>query len=120
MIDVVFLLLIFFMTTSNFLRQENEQLVTAQQPERGSVQDTPLEVLKIFVLAGDSSGSVYQIGQRKIADREELVRFVELFGNQENGAIVQPERAADFRWTSAAIQICRDAGYDPVTYETPP
>jgi biopolymer transport protein ExbD len=75
MIDVVFLLLVFFLVTSNFAQQERE-LPSALQTDGGGVRSSDLQpqIVEIRMLDGDP---VYVIGDLAVRSRRELQTVLE-------------------------------------------
>jgi biopolymer transport protein ExbD len=120
MIDVVFLLLIFFMVTSSFNKTER-QLDPAIKSERaGSSQaESNLEPAIIEIVRG-GEGFVYRLGGRDIAQRDELVSVLSQFPNKQDGAFVRGSDDAPIDMAAAAIQACKQARFLLVTYEAMP
>jgi biopolymer transport protein ExbD len=116
MIDVVFLLLIFFMVTSSFNKTER-QLDPAIKAERsGAAEGRNLERAIIEIVRGED-GFVYRLGGREIATKEELVSVLSQFANKEDGAFVRGSDDAPIDMAAAAIQACKQARFLVVTYE---
>jgi biopolymer transport protein ExbD len=116
MIDVVFLLLIFFMTTTTFVQTER-QLDPAIRVERASTNQvtTDLEPAVVEVVrSGDHF--VFRVGTREMTDRSELTRVLKQFGNQSSGAFVRVADEAPFGMAASAIQACKEANFLPVSY----
>jgi biopolymer transport protein ExbD len=116
MIDVVFLLLIFFMTTSSFVRTERELDSAIRVKNKAQAQAlSDLEPAVVEVVAG-GDGFVYKLGTREITSEEELVRVLRSFPNKADGAFVRVSDGAPFRMAAAAIQACKTAGFPTVSY----
>ena len=118
MIDVVFLLLIFFMVTSSFVKPEKHHQIN---PGANSVSAaaSDLEPALVEVLAGDA-GFVFKVGTREITDQDELTNVLRAsFPNKLDGAYVRVSDDAPVRMAQIAIQACKDAGFDVVTYVPP-
>lgn len=118
MIDVVFLLLIFFMTTSSFSPTEREidtgirtVKATAAQMATQDLQPTIVEIVR-----GASGEFVYRLGAREIASQPELTEQLRLLENQTAGAFVRCVDDAPFDMAVAAIQSCKSARFLNVTY----
>lgn len=118
MIDVVFLLLIFFMTTSSFSPTEREidtgirtVKATAAQMATQDLQPTIIEVVP-----GAGGDFVYRLGAREIASQTELTEQLRLLENQTAGAFVRCVDDAPFDMAVAAIQSCKSARFLNVTY----
>ncbi len=115
MIDCVFLLLIFFMVTSNFNRTERE-LDTGLATETRTVKAAgDLAPIIVEVIRGDG-GFVFKVGGRQIASREELTVVLRKIENKLDGAFVRATDEAPFLLASGAIQACKDAGFLKTTY----
>ena len=101
MIDVVFLLLIFFITTSQFVKTERE-LDPAIKVQRKSASESPsdLEPAIVEVVLGDVE-FVYRIGSREVTSESELTSILTQFENKLDGAFVRVSDAAPFRMAAA-------------------
>jgi biopolymer transport protein ExbD len=116
MIDVVFLLLIFFMTTSAFIHTERELPSGIRVKKKSAVRaqsDLEPAIVEI-VRSGDRF--VYKLGTRKIDSREELTNLLRLFQNKADGAFVRAGDDAPFDMAAAAIQACKSANFPTVSY----
>lgn len=116
MIDVVFLLLIFFMTTSSFVRSEREldPAVKVQSTSSGSSQNTLEPAIVEIVAVG--SDFQYQLGGRQLATAAELTQVLRQLDNKLDGAFVRVPDEAPFSMAAAAIQACKDAKFAAVSY----
>jgi len=110
MIDVVFLLLIFFMVTSSFNRAEREidPSVAVQRASAGGASDLSPVIIDITRGGG---GFVYKLGGRELASREELTDVLRKLENRLDGAFVRAEDDSPFFMAASAIQACKDAGF---------
>ena len=116
MIDVVFLLLIFFMTTASFVKTERQLDSAIRVKNKTAEQElSDLEPAIVEVVpSGDRF--LYQLGTREITSDEELTRVLKSFPNKEDGAFVRVSDGAPFRMAAAAIQACKTAGFATVSY----
>jgi biopolymer transport protein ExbD len=114
MIDVVFLLLIFFITTATFVPTERD-LDSAIRVESSSEAIADLQPAVIEVVRG-SAGYVYRLGQRELDDPQQLYDLLRRFDNKMQGAFVRVSDGAPFRMAAAAVQACKDAGFPTVSY----
>ena len=113
MIDVVFLLLIFFMVTANFSQDEERLPAALQADGKGaSTQDLQPQVLRVRPA---SDGVVYLIGSREIDTRGELVRVLRALP-KDQGVIIRVADEAPIWAAAAAIQSAADAGFEKRTY----
>ncbi|MHB8970270.1 MAG: ExbD/TolR family protein [Pirellulaceae bacterium] len=116
MIDVVFLLLIYFLTTSGFVKTEREldSGIQANRSSAGTAQND-LEIAIVDVIKADT-GFVYRIGSRDMKTQPELLRVLQQFGNRAAGAFVRVADDVPFDMAAAAIQACKSARFVTVTY----
>jgi biopolymer transport protein ExbD len=122
MIDVVFLLLIFFMVTSSFHQAEREldPAVKVQRAAAAVAQDLAPAIIDV-VRKGE--GFIYRLGGRELATSEQLTQVLIQLENKLNGAIVRATDEAPFEMAAAAIQAAKTAGFSLVSYVpsgTPP
>ena len=114
MIDVTFLLLIYFIVTS-VLTPPEEELVPALQVEEGTVaSQTDLEP-QIVKVTTNSGRELYEIGGQLLSTRSELATVL-LRLPHDPGLIVRVDGSVTVGFALAAIQEARDAGFQKVTY----
>jgi biopolymer transport protein ExbD len=112
MIDVVFLLLIFFMTTTTFLRTEKSLESAIQVQERSAAQArSDFEPAIVDVAPGTAAPFVFRLGTREILAAEELTNVLAQFENKADGAYVRVSDEAPFGMAAAAINACKRAGF---------
>ncbi len=118
MIDVVFLLLIFFMTTSSFVKTERQldSNIKNQDSASSSASDMEPAIVEIVNSGGQF---VYRIGAREVQVATDLTNILRQFPNKLDGAYVMVSDDAPFRMAAAAIQSCKDADFTTVTYVPP-
>ncbi len=116
MIDVVFLLLIFFMVTSSWQKTEREldpaikvQRTGAGQ-QRGELEPAIVDVIR----SGD--GFAFRLGGREFTSPEELTGVLAKFENKLDGAFVRAVDDAPFEMAASAIQACKSARFTAVSY----
>ncbi|TVS19598.1 MAG: biopolymer transporter ExbD [Planctomycetaceae bacterium] len=114
MIDVVFLLLIFFLTTASFVPTERD-LESTMRVQSTSAGASDLQPAVVDVVPG-RSGFVYRLGQRELDDPEQLTDLLARFDNKAQGAFVRVSDRAPFRMAAAAVQACKTAGFASVSY----
>ena len=119
MIDVVFLLLIFFMVTSSFVKTERNLDSSIKLRER-SANSAPrdLEPAIVEVLRSEER-FVYKLGGRELASPAELTNLLRQFPNKLDGSFVRVSDEAPFAMAAAAIQACKDAQFTLVSYVPP-
>jgi len=105
LIDVMFLLLIFFMVSSTFKEKDYAIDITLPKAESATEQ-----VMKIHEISVDSGGILYL--NNEIMDEKELRNMLlELKKSDPDAAVVlRADEAADFGRVVRAIDIARKAG----------
>ncbi|MEM9064699.1 MAG: biopolymer transporter ExbD [Planctomycetota bacterium] len=113
LIDVVFLLLIFFMLTASFVR-ENE-LQSALLADRSGAPGSA-DLLPQFVQVRPArEGFAFELGQRVIASQDDLREMLSRLP-KDAGVIVRASAEAPVDGVAAAVQAATDAGYTKVSY----
>ena len=109
MLDVVFIMLIFFIVTAVFVKEPGIQVnrpeaVTALVPERGS----------IFIAI--SAANEFWIDQRSV-DLAGLKPIIERMRkeNPEGGVVIQADNEAQHQYVLAAMDAAKEAGVSEVT-----
>jgi len=116
MIDVVFLLLIFFIVTTTFVRPEREVSSTILVKEKNSsANQSDLEPAIIDVLYQNSQ-VVYRIGAVRTGNIEEVTDILKEFDNKSEGAFVRVAGDAPYEAAAQAIGACRAGGFQSVSY----
>lgn len=117
MIDVTFLLLIFFMVTSSISKTEREldpQIKVNKQAPKTRSQ--PLETVIIDVVPHAERGGMFLLGGREFTSTDELVPVLRKLENREQGAFVRVSGDVPFDFAAQAIQACKSAGFTAVSY----
>lgn len=115
MIDVVFLLLIYFLVTLSMRVGESSLSSTLKTENKGAGQVADLQPQIVHVEAGDERKGVFRIGQRQMATREALTGVL-LQLPKEAGVIVRVRGDAPVAAAAAAEQACKDAGFTRISY----
>jgi len=116
MIDVVFLLLIFFIVTASFTKTERDlDAVTKVNQKSEQSTQTDLEPA-IVVLVNTPEGYAYQVGTTNMSSYGELVELLAQFPNKADGAFVRAPDGAPYHMAASAIQACKDANFPGVSY----
>lgn len=112
MIDVVFLLLIYFMVTSTITPSES-RLESAIQTESkgGSGSDMQPQIVYVEL----RTEPVFRVGQRVLATKAELQAVLELLP-KGGGVFVKVDDLVPVSAAAAAMQASKDAGFTKVTY----
>jgi biopolymer transport protein ExbD len=116
MIDVVFLLLIFFMVTSSFQKTERELDPAVKVERRAGARTQDLAPAIVEIVRAASGQFVYKLGGRETASATELTDVLSQFENKTGGAFVRAADAAPYAMAAAAIQACKDARFTSVSY----
>lgn len=114
MIDVVFLLLVFFLVTSNFAAPEN-RVDTALRAEgrSGSVEELQPQIIE--VLLNSQKQPVFRIGENTVTAQQSLTALLQRLPS-EGGVIVRGSDAVPVQAIADAMQAALDAGFDRRTY----
>lgn len=114
MIDVVFLLLVFFMVTASFVKTERELNPAILQQSASARAKQDLEPTIVHVK--ESGGQfVYQIGENEFTEMGALTNLLrKLYSGASAQVYVHDEVPYDMAAT--AIQACKTAGYEKVSY----
>lgn len=116
MIDVVFLLLIFFIVTSTFIRPER-QLISAikvdQQRAAAELSNLDPAIVDVF---RQNSNTVFRIGAVRTNDLETVKNLLKGFENKSEGAFVRVAGDVPFEAAAQAIGACRASGFSTVSY----
>ena len=117
MIDIIFLLLIFFLMTSIFARLENELSITVPTADESRPpRRTPGEI--IINLTSDG---VIVVNQRRL-NMEELEEILVKIGNiyRDQSVIIRGDRKALFGRAIAILDACAKAGIWNVSFAALP
>ena len=117
MIDVVFLLLIFFLVTTTFNTPEKQLAPSIR--ERDSAESTNVNVGPAVVDVRRESGiAIYQFGQTQTSNLQTIADLLNRWPDKSRGAIVRLSDDAPFGMAARAVNACRQAGFPkPVTIE---
>ena len=113
MIDIVFLLLVYFLVTANFTKPEHE-LSSAVQTEGGGVRVSELQP-QVVEISRDADGVVFRIGAHRMTDQAELTRVLGSLP-KEPGIAIRAARDVPISAVAAAMQASSDAGFDRRSY----
>lgn len=113
MIDVVFLLLIFFLVTADFAQQEHK-LPSALQTEGGGVRSSDLQP-QIVRISLDDGQPVYTIGQVRSSDRASLETVLKQLP-RDAGVAIKAELDVPIQSIATALQAARNAGFSRRSY----
>lgn len=114
MIDVTFLLLVYFIVTT-VLATPEDLLTPALKVEEGtslSVEELDPQIIEIRLQEGTP---LYVIGSHICPDRESLAQVLATLPI-EPGLILRVSNEVPVGFAVAAIQVARDANFEKVTY----
>ena len=115
MIDVTFLLLIYFMVTMIVAADEDRldpALRTETESATASSNDFQPQRIDVLVLDGRPA---YRIGSRVCAERDELLGILRPLPKSV-GITIHVHPGVRVGFAVAALQVAHDAGFDQVTY----
>ena len=117
MIDVVFLLLIFFLVTTSFVRPEQRLRSNIKVDQKSQAQGAvDLEPAIIDILPGEREGEyVFRLGGVTSPDLQPISEVLATFQNKDDGAYVRVVDAAPFDLPARAVHLCKQAGFELVT-----
>ena len=116
MIDIVFLLLIFFLVTTTFLRPEVRVDSTIRvQRDPSLASPTDLEPARIEIRAAGNE-FVFRIGHVESANWVEIEQVLTRFRRKDVGAFIRAGDDVPFDMPARAIHACKRLGFEPVTY----
>jgi biopolymer transport protein ExbD len=114
MIDVVFLLLVFFLVSTTQMPPEANLSPGLQAEQEGRVGASDLEMQIIDVKMVDGLPA-YVVGELVLRDTASLVVVLRDLPKGP-GAFVRCSDAMKTRHAAGAMQACRDAGFERMTY----
>ena len=113
MIDVVCLLLVFFMVTSSF--SERESKLPSALATEGAGAAAALEPQIVDVVGGDPAGAVFRVGTNAVGSRGELEAILALLPKAP-GLVIRVSPEAPVWAAAAALQAASNAGFEKRTY----
>jgi len=115
MIDVVFLLLIYFMVSTVLAPDERTLDTAIRQEEEGASSDERDFRPQRIRVQRDAEGPFWLVGQRPIRARAELEEVVGALPT-EAGMVIEVAGGVPVDIAVAALQVARDAGFAEVSY----
>src|SRR5439155_1251508 len=113
MIDVIFLLLIFFIVSAGFSRNERDLESNLQVQSTGARSNLIPVVVEIVPVGGSYQ---YKVGSQTAADAAQLTEILRRVPTKGNGAFVRVKDDAPFLMAATAVQAAHDAGFVQVNY----
>ena len=118
MIDVIFLLLIYFMVTMVIATPEDKlssTLHAESESASGARSDFQPQVIEVTMLDGQPA---YRLGSRVFRDRDSLRAALDPL-NKVTGLFIKVQNEPSVGFVVAAFQAGHDAGFSTVTYVVP-
>ena len=112
MIDVVFLLLIFFMVTASFSADEEQLSATLGADGAGAPTTLQPQIVRVRDFDGIT---VYELGSHRLQSTNSLTNILRALP-KEQGVIFRVSDAVPIADVAAAMQAAFDAGYIKRTY----
>ena len=116
MIDVVFLLLIFFLVTTTFVRPERQLSAAIKSSQQTSAQNQSLLEPALVDVRKPGAQVVYQMGAVSTTDLKEIERMLKLHENKTDGAFVRVGDGVPFESAAQVIAACKVSGFESVAY----
>lgn len=113
MIDVVFLLLVYFLVTSSFTQPERD-LSSSVQTEGGGVRTSELQP-QILEIERTRDGIAFRIGSHSVGSQVALVHVLRELP-KEPGIAIRARRDVPISAVAAAMQASQDAGFTRRSY----
>lgn len=114
MIDVIFLLLIFFLVNVGFSQSERE-LATEMRAQAEAGKRANLEPVVVDFVPRDN-GFAYKVSSRTAPDVAGLTAILKQIPSKGNGAFVRVNDDVPFGFAAGAVQAVTDAGFRSVQY----
>jgi biopolymer transport protein ExbD len=114
LIDVVFLLLVFFVLTARFGDAEG-RLRTDVQPAAPGASAAALQPVVVRVI-GSGSGELFVVGERTLPNARALTELLATLP-RGSGIVVTAQATARVDGIAAALQAASDAGFEDRSYQ---
>lgn len=113
MIDVVFLLLIFFLVTANFAEREDQVSSTIQAERSGAgIQQLQPQIVSVELIGGRVA---FRIGERAVYTGAGLRGVLEQLP-KEAGVAIKVDGRVPIQAAATALQAAHDAGFTKRSY----
>ena len=118
LIDVVFLLLIFFLVTTTFTKPEMQLLPNIKVDDETAASESPMQIESVYVLPGSDGKGAYKIGSVITTDIDELEKILTGASDESklDGVMVYVNPEAPFGKAVEAFNACRQSGFLIVSY----
>ncbi len=116
MIDVVFLLLIFFLVTTTFVRPE-KQLISSIKVQEKNAEDSSSDLEPAIVeILGPTDRVRFRLGAVISNELKEIEQMLKTFENKLDGAFVKVDDEVPFEHVAQVIAACKRSGFTVVSY----
>ena len=116
MIDVVFLLLIFFIVTTTFVRPERQVQSSIKVNEKDAAQEQSDLDPAIVEISRFGDVIQFRIGAIKTNKLDEVEKILRGFKDKAEGAFVRAADNVPFEAAAQAIGVCKSSGFTTVSY----
>ena len=116
MIDVVFLLLIFFLVTTTFIEPEKQLVsqIAVEETDAGlQVNDLEPAIVDIYTVGNTT---LFQIGAVKTSDQQKLSNIIATLPNKSEGGFVRVDKKVPFEAVAQIIGLFKSSGFENVSY----
>jgi len=114
LIDVVLFLLLYFMIAGTLAGDESLLASALKTDKKGSGRGSDL-LAQVLYVEPSPEGVRFRMGDRAVNDRAGLASILRQLP-RENGIIVKVSPQAQVEAAAAALQACKDAGFQKVSY----
>src|SRR5262245_8050894 len=114
LIDVVLFLLLYFMIAGTMTGDEAQLSASLRTDKPGKGRGSDLQSQVLFVEAG-GAGTRFRLGDRSVQDKAGLSGLLRQLP-RDSGIIVKVAPAVQVESAAAALQACRDAGFQKISY----
>ena len=115
MIDVTFLLLIYFMVTTVLAQDEDRLTPTLEQDQEEQASGRSDFQPQIVRVRRAGTEPIYQLGERRFSGSASLAAALAQLP-KEDGVFIRVNDGIPVGFAIAAVQAARDAGFEKVTY----
>lgn len=124
MIDIVFLLLIFFILQpfKSPERRLKSELPRDQGPSSAVPKDTQNVMLEVRTRPNEPDGAYYKLGGSIVSDKDKLYRELLKHAARDTTSpvVIDADRAVHFQWVLKALDQCYLAEMTNVNFSAPP
>jgi biopolymer transport protein ExbD len=116
LIDIVFLLLIYFLVTARMTSGESQLQATLASQNKGSGPRSPLQPQVLSMKLDSKTGTVlYTLGDRSVSTQATLTNLLSTLP-KEGGLFVKVPDGVSVEAVAIAMQAAGDAGFTKINY----